>query len=202
MPDDPDVQSHPSVPAVTQDLLWSLDAAMPWERSRITLLIVSDVPDQTLVIEEIRAAVVRQWDERPKQMIYDSGHGCGDIKERVFDLSLHGGSAAMVDQGVVGVAGEDADAQLRNTPLGSSFTVSDTDPARVMVDVEACDQNYEFVLEVKYRSGGAEFIERIDDRGRPFRISGVPPESYWSNDWQAAPGDRLTEYSSLEERLH
>ncbi|MFD7781460.1 hypothetical protein [Streptomyces sp. NPDC059753] len=89
----------------------------------------------------------------PPEWVALTQGGCGDVKDRVFDLDLD--KPKLVDRGVVGSGEADpSEPPVRTNPLGSGFTVSSTDPAIVRVDVSACRGNYEWSLQIDYSYHG------------------------------------------------
>jgi len=100
--------------------------------------------------------------------IYTPQGGCGDVYTRLFKLDLD--ANRLVDAGVYGGG---ADATVRSTPLGQAFTVSRTDPARIMVFAQSCAGAYEWGLRITYVVDGAEHHLDVGTPQQPFRSAGV-----------------------------
>ena len=94
--------------------------------------------------------------------------GCGEVKDRVFDLDLD--KPELVDRGVEGSGESDpSEPPVRTNPLGSGFTVSASDPAIIRVDVSACRGNYEWSLQIDYSYHGQSLHKVVG----PFRSFGA-----------------------------
>lgn len=104
----------------------------------------------------------------PPEWVALTQGGCGDVKDRVFDLDLD--TPKLVDRGVIGGGEADpSEPPVRTNPLGSGFTVSSTDPAIIRVDVSACRGNYEWSLQVDYSYHGKTLHKVVG----PFRSFGA-----------------------------
>lgn len=125
--------------------------------------------DSVLSVIDIEQVVFRHTTAEPLWMFTPQG-GCGDIYTRLFKLDLD--ANRLVDAGVYG--GGESSAGVRSAPLGRAFTVSRTDPARIMVDARSCMGAYEWGLLITYvTAGGSEHRLEIGSPQHPFRSAGA-----------------------------
>ncbi|MEU3394774.1 transcriptional regulator [Streptomyces albidoflavus] len=111
---------------------------------------------ETVVLQALRVRVVRSG-EPLAWTDYGTGVGCGGgVALRAFDVDLDQGSPAA----------RAADGQ-RPFP----YKISESDPEMFRVTAHTGGRDVSWYLEVEWSSGERQGVFRVDDRGRPFRIS-------------------------------
>ncbi len=90
--------------------------------------------------------------------------------ERYFSIDLDVPQRRLVDRGVV--RGGIPNALAVSESLGPTFTVSATDPARILVTVAACRGLYEWGLRITYVVAGKRLHFDVGTARQPFRSIG------------------------------
>ena len=62
--------------------------------------------------------------------------------------------------------------ELRQSRFGSSFTVSNSDAADVVIEVNACEGLFEFGAKITYVEAGETLTAMVGSAENPFRIVG------------------------------
>ncbi|MCX4963974.1 helix-turn-helix domain-containing protein [Streptomyces sp. NBC_00654] len=107
---------------------------------------------------------------------YSMGEGCGSgITPQSFDVDLDDGRPRSKP-----VAGQQGDTVVPATDF--PYRVSSTDVEVFNIDAHVEGHDVTWYLELEWSSGGRSGTLRIDDRGKPFRTSGIrtrPEYRYW-----------------------
>ncbi|MEV3958419.1 helix-turn-helix domain-containing protein [Streptomyces albogriseolus] len=152
---------------------------------------LSSKDDTPITIDEIHLSTrVPKRIGAPAWVALTQG-GCGDVKERVFELNLD--KPSLIDKGVQGAG--TADTPPPTNALGSGFTVSAKDPAIVRVDAAACRGNYEWSLIIEYTHNGKP-LEKPIGPFKTFSITNKNTRVYVPNPMTGEVGDPLPEASS------
>jgi hypothetical protein len=111
-------------------------------------------------------------DSRRPGWVYNPQGGCGGTYGRVFALNLD--KRTLVDEGIQGssVFHQPRDPKPIADPLGSSFHVSQNDPAQILIEATACKAYYEWGLQITYVIGNREFVKIVGTQNDPFRSVG------------------------------
>ncbi|MFJ8072374.1 helix-turn-helix domain-containing protein [Streptomyces sp. NPDC096176] len=115
---------------------------------------------------------------------YSMGEGCGSgVTPQTFDVDLDAGRPVAEP-----VAGTDGD--LTVPAKDFPYKVASNDPQVLNFDVHTEAHDVSWYLEVAWSSGDRHGTVRVDDDGRPFRISaaeGRPMYDYWpdKSEWVA-----------------
>ncbi|MFG3410394.1 helix-turn-helix domain-containing protein [Streptomyces sp. NPDC048142] len=122
--------------------------------------------ERAVVLESLRIRVVER---RPpaKGRVYRMSSGCGGaLTPRMFAVDLD------VPRPVArSVAGNDSGEPIE--ALAFPYSVSASDPEVLLITGRTVGCDCDWFAELKWSSGGRSGTVRIDDRGRPFRTSGV-----------------------------
>jgi hypothetical protein len=166
---------HPTTYTMPVDTITVAQLAPPIvHRQGWIRLTLSSPNSQTLTITDIEPQVFAQQESKPAWVLRDPSAVCGQSQQRLVDLTLAGGEARLVDKGEVG-SGLEAPASAEMP--SSSFTVSQTDPADIHVNVKTCDRYYEFGLTIYYTVNGREYEQMVGSREAPYRIVGGAAEA-------------------------
>ncbi|MEE1736354.1 helix-turn-helix domain-containing protein [Streptomyces sp. BE147] len=107
---------------------------------------------------------------------YSMGEGCGSgITPQSFDVDLDDGRPRTKP-----VPGQQGDTVVPATDF--PYRVSSTDVEVFNIDAHVEGHDVTWYLELEWSSGGRSGTLRIDDRGKPFRTSGIrtrPEYRYW-----------------------
>jgi hypothetical protein len=129
-------------------------------------LSVQGTSDTAVVLTALRVRVAGRSDPAPGNA-YAMDQGCGGaLTPRYFDVDLD------KDRPIArAAAGNDA-----GTPIPAvrmPYRVSATDPEVLLVTARTQGCDCRWYLELDWSSQGRTGTVRIDDRGRPFRTSGI-----------------------------
>jgi len=123
---------------------------------------------ETVTVDELHLTTRVPKKIQPPSWVALTQGGCGDVKDRVFNLDLD--KPQLLDLGIEGSGDDDpSEPPVRANPLGSGFTVSATDPAIIRVDATACRGNYEWSLQIDYSYQGKALHKVVG----PFRSFGA-----------------------------
>lgn len=138
----------------------------------LTLLLTTSGPDDVAQILEI-VPLIHSRDLAAPAWVYRPEGGCGDVMDRVFDLDLDVDRPFLKDGGAPGNTG---DPKVRGAALGHTFTVSSSDPARVVIIASACKSSAEWSLRIRYQMGGEVKELLVGSANDPFRtVTGRAP---------------------------
>ncbi|NBM20368.1 hypothetical protein [Streptomyces sp. GC420] len=124
---------------------------------------VQGTGEDTVVLQALRVRVVGRaappaWNE------YLMGVGCGgDIETESYGIDLDAARPQAVPKG--------GEREFR-------YSVSESDPEVLVVTADAKAGDVSWYLELEWTSGDRHGTVRVDDRGRPFRTSGVAGTTY------------------------
>jgi hypothetical protein len=126
----------------------------------------------TVEITNIKPVIFRRLADQP-EWVWNPEGGCGDSYSRVFDLDLD--RPSLTDRGLVGdeATNSDDDIPPATAPLGSTFHVSQQDPASVEILAHACSSTYEWGVEVTSVVRGEQRTTQIGTPAQPFRSIGT-----------------------------
>ncbi|MER7244452.1 hypothetical protein [Kribbella sp. NPDC000426] len=164
----------------------------PYREGSIELVLSSRTKD-IVAVTDINANVHLAKPQRPSWALTDASGGCGDIPIRMFELNLDKsvkpGPRDLKDLGVLNDSEGKPAPEVKNNPLGKTFTVSQEDPAEVTIDVSACDQYFEFDIAITYLVNGASHTTLVHPDTGDYKIVGGEAEQYYiSSLSEAGPG--------------
>ncbi|MFE4052119.1 helix-turn-helix domain-containing protein [Streptomyces sp. YIM B13518] len=154
-------------PPVPQDAgTWAATQSAVHGGETLVELSVQGTSDTAVVLTALRVRVAGRADPVPGNA-YAMDQGCGGaLTPRYFDVDLD------KDRPVArAVAGNDA-----GTPIPAvrmPYRVSATDPEVLLVTARTAHCDCRWYLELDWSSQGRTGTVRVDDRGRPFRTSGI-----------------------------
>ncbi|MEV0690028.1 helix-turn-helix transcriptional regulator [Streptomyces sp. NPDC050388] len=156
----------PPPPAPQDAGTWAATQTAVHGGETIVELSVQGTSDTAVVLTALRVRVTGRSDPAPGNA-YAMDQGCGGaLTPRYFDVDLD------KDRPVArAVAGNDA-----GTPIPAvrmPYRVSATDPEVLQVTARTVTCDCRWYLELDWSSTGRSGTVRIDDRGRPFRTSGI-----------------------------
>ncbi|WP_327158283.1 transcriptional regulator [Streptomyces tubercidicus] len=128
--------------------------------------------DAAVVLTSLHVRMVGRHTALP-WTAYSMGDGCGGgITPRSFDLDLDDAQPLAKP-----VAGEDGDIVVpaKNFP----FKVSTQDPQVLNLDLHTEEHDVSWYLEVGWSSGGRRGTVRVDDEGKPFRMSAIEGRKHY-----------------------
>jgi hypothetical protein len=132
--------------------------------------------------------IFRSYADAPDWIFQVQG-GCGEGYERVFSLELDKPRPALRDAGLVGEPAAATTTPPRE-PLGSTFTVSNADPAHIRVEAHGCERSYDWGVRIEYIIGGKRRTYQVGSADNPFRSIGRT-----STRWYTDGGNGLEPYS-------
>lgn len=187
--DGPDITSFDSSADPRAEIIASPGGAS-WREGYLYLSLSSSSSEAIQIFNMVPDVNRAQPLPAPAWIYYPEG-GCGDSQFRLFDLDLDSGS--IVDRQVVGSAAVEGQPPPPQEPLGSAFTVTDTDQAVVAVRAFGCGGNYEWRLKLEYIVGGEQkqlelgpfrsmasgvnvpaYTHRVDDNGKSVLVEARP----------------------------
>ncbi|MFE5855541.1 helix-turn-helix domain-containing protein [Streptomyces sp. NPDC056500] len=122
--------------------------------------------DQAVVLQSLSVRTVARRTP-PQENVYLMSVGCGgSLTPRMFDVDLDAPRPLARS-----VAGSDAGVEI--PAVSFPYRVSASDPEVLLVTGRAVSCDCDWYLELEWSSGAQSGTVRIDDRGRPFRTSGV-----------------------------
>ncbi|MEU5399976.1 helix-turn-helix domain-containing protein [Streptomyces sp. NPDC005963] len=148
--------------------------AAPWAGSlgavhggeTMVRIAVQGKTDRAVVLQALRVRTVARRTP-PQDNVYLMNVGCGgSLTPRMFDVNLDAPRPTARS-----VAGSDAGVEI--PAVSFPYRVSATDPEVLLVTGRAVDCDCDWYLELEWTSGSDAGTVRIDDRGRPFRTSGI-----------------------------
>ncbi|MGW5675922.1 helix-turn-helix domain-containing protein [Streptomyces sp. NPDC003860] len=132
--------------------------------ARIT---VQGKSDQAVVLHGLRVRVDARRTSVPRGEVYRMDTGCGgSVTPRSFAVDLDRPRPVARS-----VPGHDGNAPL--PAVAFPYAVSQGDPEVLLVDARAARCDCTWYLELEWSSGDRSGTARVDDRGRPFRTTGV-----------------------------
>ncbi|TKK77618.1 hypothetical protein FDA38_20890 [Kribbella jiaozuonensis] len=162
--------------------LFAAGVGVPYREGQIDLVLSSRTSD-TLTITDISADVHRADPSQPLWAVTDASGGCGDTPIRLFDLNLDKtvgvGTRRLKDRGVENPNKQTPEPEVNANPLGSAFTVSQEDPAEVFINVNACDNYFEFSIVITYAVNGASHTETIRPEDGDYKVVGGKATNYF-----------------------
>jgi hypothetical protein len=124
--------------------------------------------DQPVVITRARVEVVAQTAIGSGVHVTYAGQGCGGPEEELLlQIRLDGAAPA------IKASGRDASGKFAELPPPWSVTVSDTKPVTMHVQALAFEHDVQWRLVLDYSASGRTGTMRIDDSGKPFRVTGI-----------------------------
>ena len=178
LPGSPDVEQLPVPPpgelqpdrdprTVAVDRL----GAITWYRGELRLAITAATPEP-IYLTRIEPTVFKRQRIVPAWGL-EFSPGCGSPAQyRLFQTVLDRGSIR--DLGVIGQdsasGGPYKDAPA--SPLGETFTVTQTDPAELVFHVYACDGYFEWGLKITYIAAGQEHTTTVGTEQQPLKAIG------------------------------
>ncbi|MGV9233227.1 hypothetical protein [Streptomyces nigra] len=131
---------------------------------------------ETVTVDELHLTTRIPKKIDPPSWVALTQGGCGDVRDRVFNLDLD--KPQLLDRGVEGTGEADpTEPPVRTNSLGSGFTVSATDPAIIRVDATACRGNYEWSLQIDYTYQG-KALHKVVGPFRSFGAAGKEAKVY------------------------
>jgi len=126
----------------------------------------------TVEITNLKPVIFRRLAAQP-EWIWNPEGGCGDSYNRVFQLDLD--HPSLKDRGLQGneAMRTDDDIPPAAAPLGSTFHVSQQDPAAIEIWADACSGMYEWGLELTSIVRGEQRVTQIGTPAQPFRSIGT-----------------------------
>ncbi|WP_329024827.1 transcriptional regulator [Streptomyces sp. NBC_00690] len=123
--------------------------------------------DQAVVLQSLSVRTVARRTP-PQESVYLMSVGCGgSLTPRMFDVDLDAPRPLARS-----VAGSDAGVEI--PAVSFPYRVSASDPEVLLITGRAVSCDCDWYLELEWSSGAQSGTVRIDDRGRPFRTSGIP----------------------------
>ena len=164
-----------------------------WHLGHLTLDLTVN-SDDTVYVASVQPVIFRRYDTAPAWGFMVEG-GCGDAYGRIFDLDLDKPRPYLQDEGVKGETGESP--QSPPPPFGKTFTVSKTEPARIMINARACTASVEWGLVVTYFVGTEQHALTIGKAQEPYKSMAGPAPTYvdgifegtWNGKLQATSQD-------------
>ncbi|MEU9603293.1 helix-turn-helix domain-containing protein [Streptomyces sp. NPDC048057] len=142
--------------------------------ARIT---VQGKSDQAVVLHGLRVRTQARGTSVPRGDVYRMDTGCGgSLTPRRFEVDLDRSRPVARS-----VPGHDGNAPL--PAVAFPYAVSQRDPEVLLVDARAVRCDCTWYLELEWSSGDRSGTTRIDDRGRPFRTTGVRGASVYAYDF-------------------
>ncbi|MFJ5048749.1 helix-turn-helix domain-containing protein [Streptomyces sp. NPDC088719] len=147
-------------------------------------LTVQGTSREAVVLKGMNVRVVSRKAPLPWSA-YLMGNGCGSgITPQTFASHLDAGHPTL--RPVPGTQGD-----IEVPAVDFPYRVSSEDVEVFNLDVKAVAYDVTWYLELEWSSGGEEGVVRIDDHGKPFRLSGMKgrPEYVYGNEeigWQPA----------------
>ncbi|MFJ3641548.1 hypothetical protein ACIPRD_17545 [Streptomyces sp. NPDC090108] len=161
-----------------------------WGSGHLYLDLSTGSTDTVVTVDEVHLTTRVPKKIAPPSWVAMTQGGCGDVKERVFELDLD--KPRLLDKGVEGGGYTDpTDPPVRTNPLGSGFTVSASDPAIIRVDAQACRGNYEWSLQIDYSYRGKS-LHKVAGPFRSFGAGGPHTDVYTPNPSTGKIGARAT----------
>ncbi|MFF6812369.1 helix-turn-helix domain-containing protein [Streptomyces sp. NPDC012403] len=166
-------------PPVPQDAgTWAATQSAVHGGETLVELSVQGTSDTAVVLTALRVRVAGRADPAPGNA-YAMDQGCGGaLTPRYFDVDLD------KDRPLArAVAGNDA-----GTPIPAvrmPYRVSATDPEVLLVTARTAHCDCRWYLELDWSSQGRTGTVRVDDRGRPFRTSGIQGLPHYEYDTSA-----------------
>ncbi|MFJ4850995.1 MULTISPECIES: helix-turn-helix domain-containing protein [unclassified Streptomyces] len=174
----------PPPPAPQDAGSWALAQGAVHGGRTLVDITVQGRTEAAVVLEALRVRVVGRA-APVKGTVYATGQGCGsDMTPRSFAVDLDKGRPIARP-----VPGSENGTSTPAMPM--PYRVSSKDPEALLVDARTAGCDCRWYLELDWSSQGRTGTERIDDRGRPFRTSGIrglPHYWYASNGWTPITG--------------
>jgi hypothetical protein len=175
-------QKVPPPPASQDAGAWAATQNAVHGRNTLVEISVQGKTSAAVVLESLRVRVVGRTAALAQGNVYAMDRGCGgEMTPRYFGVDLD------KDRPIAHpVPGSDM-----GTPIPAMrlpYRVSAEDPEVLLVTAETANCDCRWYLELEWSSQGRTGTVRIDDRGRPFRttgIKGLPHYMYaaWKHEW-------------------
>ncbi|MFE3019664.1 helix-turn-helix domain-containing protein [Streptomyces sp. NPDC059256] len=156
----------PPPPAESDAAPWAGSLGAVHGGETMVRISVQGKTDQAVVLQSLSVRTVARRTP-PQENVYLMSVGCGgSLTPRMFDVDLDAPRPLARS-----VAGSDAGVEI--PAVSFPYRVSASDPEVLLVTGRAVRCDCDWYLELEWSSGAQSGTVRIDDRGRPFRTSGI-----------------------------
>ncbi|MFJ5058987.1 helix-turn-helix domain-containing protein [Streptomyces nigra] len=145
---------------------WATSLGAVHGRQTMVKVTVQGRSSTAVVLEALRVRMVSRAAPM-KGTAYAMGHGCGGaLTPRYFDVDLDKDRPIARPQ-------DGSDSGNPIPAMRLPYRVSATDPEVLLITAQTADCDCSWYLELDWSSQGRTGTVRIDDRGRPFRTTGI-----------------------------
>jgi hypothetical protein len=156
---------------IGSDHLLASGSSVAYRAGRLQLDL-SAVSGDDIFVYDVKVHVFEHEAAHPAWALADEAGGCGP--DRIpLNLKLANG------------AGKVSNPAIPNE--GVEFTLSASVPVVLEIEASACDEYYEFGVELQYSVRGADFSENIGSRSDPLKIMGGTAEVLYSSSLTPGP---------------